>query len=413
MAIITYSSFADDGTDALEVWPPTSKLAFDSIVSDLKPSYTTKTVAQSDPDRRQQAKVRVAEHGNEHDVIPKVQRALILHGLRQPYQLTHGHAVPTTLAINEMTVRILAIGLNPVDWNMSDLKEGDIVLCASTDYRDMRKAAFQEYAIALEHNVCKLPKHVSVAQGAAIGVAYVAAGLALGVCLGLRLPAFGSAQHLDLRALVRSLPPKEIPADVRAECLQSLEEDQRPQSGDWIAIWGGSSTSALFLAQLARLAGLKIILVVDVAKHGRRLSTMGWSYLVDSQHPDRAVEVIRGITGGQLRYGIDVVGPKTSSCLARCLAKGSQAQAHLVALAALPKEPAADGVVYHSVPMKLFHEVPSVGRALMTWLEHALEASAVILPEVTSVKGGLSGVNPALDEMRSGAVSGRRLVVRL
>ncbi|KAK6392520.1 hypothetical protein LTR65_003651 [Meristemomyces frigidus] len=402
MAIITYSSFADDGTDALEVWPPTSKLAFDSIVSDLKPSYTTKTVAQSDPDRRQQAKVRVAEHGNEHDVIPKVQRALILHD--------YGFGIPQLPYVAGRDFAGMIVKASP---SMSDLKEGDIVLCASTDYRDMRKAAFQEYAIALEHNVCKLPKHVSVAQGAAIGVAYVAAGLALGVCLGLRLPAFGSAQHLDLRALVRSLPPKEIPADVRAECLQSLEEDQRPQSGDWIAIWGGSSTSALFLAQLARLAGLKIILVVDVAKHGRRLSTMGWSYLVDSQHPDRAVEVIRGITGGQLRYGIDVVGPKTSSCLARCLAKGSQAQAHLVALAALPKEPAADGVVYHSVPMKLFHEVPSVGRALMTWLEHALEASAVILPEVTSVKGGLSGVNPALDEMRSGAVSGRRLVVRL
>lgn len=275
----------------------------------------------------------------------------------------------------------------------------------------MRKAAFQEYAVALEHNACRLPAHVSMAQGAAIGVAYVAATLALGVCLGLRLPRLGTAFEVDLWEQVQKLPPDSIPADVRAECRQDIADDQRPHFGDWIAIWGGSSTSALFLSQIARLAGLNVILVVDVAKHGARLGAMGWRYLVDSLDADRAVEIIRGITGGRLLLAIDTVGKDTAFCLAKGLTNDSPRPAHLVALAALPKQPAADGVVYHSVPMKLFHEVPGVGRALMSWLQQALAASAITLPEVTSVKGGLGSVNGILDRMRQGAVSGRRMVV--
>ncbi|KAK5120788.1 hypothetical protein LTR85_005854 [Meristemomyces frigidus] len=439
MAIITYSSSVDDEANALEVWPPMSKTM--SIAGDQKRPYITELVLQRDLDRRRKASVHVIEAATQGYATPKVQRALLLHGLRQPYELTNAHAIPTTVTDNEMIVRVLSIGLNPVDWksvlwvrhpalpyvagrdfagmivkyssSISGLREGDIVLCASTDYRDMRKAAFQEYAVALEHNVCKLPEHVSVAQGAAIGVAYVAAALALGVCLGLRLPRLGAAKDLDLREEVWTLPPESIPADVRAECLQTREEDQRPHPGQYLVIWGGSSTSALFISQLARLAGLKVILVVDVAKHGARLSTMGWNFLVDSQDANRAVEVIRGITGGRLRFAIDTVGPKTASCLARCLMHDSLTPGHLVALAALPKEPSADGVVYHSVPMKLFHEVPGVGRALMAWLQQALAASAIELPEVTCVKGGLSFVNGALDQMRRGEVSGRRIVVSL
>ena len=249
-----------------------------------------------------------------------------------------------------------------------------------------------------------------MAQGAASGVAYVAAAMALSVCLGMRLPGIGAAPATDLRKLVRLLPSHQLSEDVRAECLQPVEESQRLQPGDWIAIWGGSSTSALFLSQVARMAGLRVVMVVDVAKHGARLIAMGWRYLVDSRNPDRAVDIIRGITGGALRYGVDTVGRDTALILSRGLVCQANTSSHLVALAALPKQQ-AHGVVYHPVPMKLFHEVPSVGRALMAWLELALEESAVVLPEVTYASGGLGGVNTALDLMREGIISGRRIMV--
>ncbi|KAJ5972591.1 Alcohol dehydrogenase superfamily zinc-type [Penicillium vulpinum] len=368
--------------------------------------------------------------------VPTSQIALVLQGLRQPYTLTPAHPVPLVSHPDELMIKIHAIGLNPIDWKSVDYgfgipclpyiagrdfagvvvkashgsayAEGDMVLCASTDYRDQRKAAYQEYAVAQEHTVCKLPSHVPVTHGAALGVAYVAAALALGVCLSVRFPALTGN---DLCDIMRSLPPDSFPADVRSECLESINEHERPCEGDWVAIWGGSSTSALFLSQIASLAGLKVILVVDVARHGARLAKSG-CVLVDCHDPTRAVVTIRGITQGSLRFGIDTVGKETAAQLAQCLETSTEKRAHLVALAALPKAE-VPGVVYHSVPMKIFHEVPEIGRCLMLWLGIALEKNLLSLPTVSTIPGGLGGINAALDQMRQGKVSGRRLVVPL
>lgn len=237
-------------------------------------------------------------------------------------------------------------------------------------------------------------------------MAYVAATLALGVCLGLRFPALTGN---DLCDILQSLPPDSFSADVRSECQESIDEHERPCTGDWVAIWGGSSTSALFLSQIASLAGLKVILVVDVARHGARLANSG-CLLVDCHDPARAVVTIRGITQGSLRFGIDTVGKETATQLTQCLEAGPEKRAHLVALAALPKKE-VPGIVYHSVPMKIFHEVPEIGKCLMLWLGIALEKSLLSLPTISTVPGGLSGINTALDQMRQGQVSGRRLVV--
>ncbi|CAG9983000.1 unnamed protein product [Clonostachys byssicola] len=372
--------------------------------------------------------------------IPKYQKAMILHGIRQPYELTDEHPVPVPSQPDELVVKLYALGLNPIDWKSvdygygipnlpyvagrdfagvvvkapqaaGDLREGDIVLCASTDYRDVRKAAYQEYALALRHTVCKLAHHTTPEQGACLGVAYVAATLALGSCLGVKLAAPKLSQSVDLFGLVRSIPASQVPEDIRAECLDSTLPEERPRPGDWIVIWGGSSTSALFLSQIAGWAGLKVILVVDAAKHGAKLAETG-STLVDCQDAERAVEVIRGITGGNLLYGIDTVGKDTAARLAECMGPNSERRGHLVALAAPPKQ-RLEGVVYHSVPIKLFHEVPVVGQSLMSWLEMALESRLLALPSVSLVPGGLQGINTGLDQMRQGKVSGRRLVVPL
>lgn len=44
------------------------------------------------------------------------QKALLLHGVQQPYTLVTDHRVPAILKEGEILVKIVVIGLNPVDW---------------------------------------------------------------------------------------------------------------------------------------------------------------------------------------------------------------------------------------------------------------------------------------------------------
>ena len=122
----------------------------------------------------------------------------------------------------------------------------DKVFGPSTDYRDVRKAAYQEYLVTTDFNVARLPAELPVNTGAAIGVAFVSALLALGVSLGLNYTnVVGASEGPDLLRLLRKLDQDEIPEDVREECLDGIEYAERPQKGDWFAIWGGESFVAV------------------------------------------------------------------------------------------------------------------------------------------------------------------------
>lgn len=110
----------------------------------------------------------------------------------------------------------------------------------STDYRDSRKAAYQQYAIVSEFNACRLPRHLSVRDAAPLGVAFVAASLALGICLGIDFQdARTSLRGPNLLRTVRSITRDRLPEDIRSECFDKIDEEERAKAGDWIAIWGG------------------------------------------------------------------------------------------------------------------------------------------------------------------------------
>lgn len=83
-------------------------------------------------------------------------------------------------------------------------------------------------------------------------MAFVAASLALGVCMGVD---FGDvANGPDLLKIVKSVDPDSIPEDVRSESLSGISERERAKPGDWIAVWGGKchtflTVSLVFLAR--------------------------------------------------------------------------------------------------------------------------------------------------------------------
>ncbi len=65
------------------------------------------------------------------------------------------------------------------------------------------------------------------------------------------------------------------------------------------------------------------------------------------------------------------------------------------------------------MPIKLFHEVPAIGSALVQWLERLLEKGLVSPPEIIDVEQGLGNVNKGLDRMRRGEIRGGKLVVKI
>ncbi|CAG8391286.1 unnamed protein product [Penicillium salamii] len=367
------------------------------------------------------------------------QRVLLLKGAREQYALVNDHAIPSVLHEGEILVKVLAIGLNPVDWKgpafnfgipslpwingrdlaglvlqvpegSSRLRVGDVVLVPSTDYRDIRKAAFQEYAIATDFNAARIPSSASIHASASVGVAFVAAALALGVSFGIDFSLITQSPGPNLVNIVNKLDKNDIPVDIREECFASLLDSEKPQPGEWVAIWGASTTTGLIALQLAKLAGLRVICVADAARHGAKLLQSGADLLVDRQDPERAVEVIRGVTDGKLRYAIDIVGRETATLLEKTL--NPDGHAHLLGLSGLPKEQIS-GIQYHTVPIKLFHTAPAVGEAMVCWLEDLLHSTTLTLPEIVHAEGGLEGINAALETLRSGSVSGKRIVVDL
>ncbi|CEI67787.1 hypothetical protein FVEN_g9592 [Fusarium venenatum] len=395
-------------------------------------------------------------------IVPTTQQAVLLYGVNQPYQLVEDHPVPADLQNDEVLIGNRAVGLNPIDWRGPDFgfgipelpqvagrelsgllvriaddrsgwAKGDRVIAISTDYRDSRKGAYQDHVVAKSYNIVRLPGHVPFEQGSTIGVAFVTAAVALGICLGVDFTVVDNGP--DVRQVVDGLNVESLPKDVHKEIVQQIPSQDRPEAGDWFIIWGGSSTSAILSAQLAKLAGLRVAVVLDSAKHGSRLykeHSIKPDLVIDSHDPQRAIEIIRSCTRGRKRFGLDTRGKETTTFLIDALcdtpsipepqrpddstSDGSESllprHVHIVALCSAPKIQRSD-LTLHTIPIKLFHESSEVGKALTTWLGRLLQNNTIAYPTIAGVGDGLSSINASLDKMRRGEISGGKMVVKI
>ena len=370
-------------------------------------------------------------------ILPLKQDQLVLLAAKEEYQLFRNVAIPLPINDSEVVIRIETLGLNPIDWKgpaynfglpsfpcvlgreyvgiviqvpkkAPRVQVGDVVLAISTDYRDYRKAAFQQFAIAPEANLCRLPVSVSRNKVASVGVAFVTATLLLGVCLGLRFP-----DGPDLLKEVRAEPMERLPEDIQKECHGSLEDNEHLRTGDWLAVWGAGSAVGFLTIQLAKLAGVRTIAIADAVKRGGLLVASGTDALVHREHTSEAQAIVRSITQGRLLYGVDTVGKESANLLQEVLTPQDTCRAHIVGLTGLPKDSPA-GIVQHKVPIKLFHEHTRVGEKIMIWMENLLRDGKLILPEVEIYADrGLGAVNGALNKLSSGKMQSQRIVVSL
>jgi hypothetical protein len=97
--------------------------------------------------------------------------------------------------------------------------------------------------VALNFNTIRLDSTVNSIATAGVGVAFVAASIALGVSLGLVFPGGKTPASIDLLSIARKQRGEEVPEDVVDEVFGSRTASSRPQPGDWILIMGGKSTA--------------------------------------------------------------------------------------------------------------------------------------------------------------------------
>lgn len=157
-----------------------------------------------------------------------------MHGTNARWPRAFNFGIPSLPWINGRDLAGLVL---QVPSENSRVRVGDIVLVPSTDYRDIRKAAFQEYAIATDFNAARIPSSTSIHASASLGVAFVASVLALGVSFGLDFSVLSKSPGPNLPRIIDQLDRNTIPADIQDECFVS--ESERPKCGDWVAIWGG------------------------------------------------------------------------------------------------------------------------------------------------------------------------------
>ena len=147
--------------------------------------------------------------------------------------------------------------------------------------------------------------------------------------------------------------------------------------------------------------------------------------MVDREDLNLASETVCNEVGGSLRYAVDTVGRETADWCQKVLhavRKGhvtsegknptTDRRSHLVGLTGLPKEP-QELVDLHTVPIKLYHTNSVFGRVISKWLYELLDEGLIKPPQVEEVGGGLDSINAGLDRLRSGEMSGKRLVVKM
>lgn len=107
-------------------------------------------------------------------------------------------------------------------------------------------------------------------------------------------------------------------------------------------VYGGGAVTGQFVAQLAKLAGLKVAVVASPSNFEHLSSDLvGAHACVDRfLSADKLLEEVKRVTGGKLRYAMDCVGSSTAGICEAALRSTGAEGTQLICLAGNPKNPA-------------------------------------------------------------------------
>ncbi|KAK8854968.1 hypothetical protein IAR55_003708 [Kwoniella newhampshirensis] len=380
-------------------------------------------------------------HSHTHTHTKRSHRALLARippRGQSAWKLAHSHPVPSALEDHQVLIETSYVALNPFDWQGVAFKYGigeeakvmgrdgagvivglgdkvkrfqlgdRVWFCANSSVSGT--GAFQEYSVHSDSEIGHTPDHLSCQEAATLGTGLITAGVALFRTLGLPLESL-------------ALPRTE-------EHGSKIEEGEKP----WMLIWGGAGITGVYLIELARLLGYRVICSASPTNHAY-VRSLGADVVLDRwSDPVQLVQEIRKATNDSVRIAIDNVGGTTANLCHQVLQGSSSwrsehnlpstetdsTPAKLVPIAGTPKASPDDSDAIRTVESlrisfsTTFYGHPEFSEALVDTYESLLNKKLLTPARIRLVQGGLTGIEKGLEDLRHGRVpGGYKLVARL
>lgn len=314
---------------------------------------------------------------------------------------------------NEVLLEVKAVALNPVDYYQRDFgmppvpiypavvgsdtagivakvgsnvstapaPGGRAIAFASSFYKDgsADHGAFQKYALAQSEAVVALPDALSFEEGAVFPLAVMTA-LTAWTTIGI-----------------------------------SLDTKYTSQDKQAALIWGGASSVGTFAIQSAKSLGFTVYTTAS-PKHHAYLEKLGAHAVFDYKSSDVVSKIIAAVkkdgvklhtahcvVDGSLQPTLDVLRETKGSAAAKV--------AHSPVLP--PDHPKLDNteIIFNFPSMDQAVRDKHMYQCFHGWLQGGLKSGSVVpSPNVQVERGGLEGLNAALDKLKAG-VSGAKIVV--
>ncbi|KAG7090531.1 hypothetical protein E1B28_009640 [Marasmius oreades] len=279
--------------------------------------------------------------------------------------------------------------------NVKRLKKGDRVVFQGWFLPDY--TSFQQYAVADENIVVKLPSTISTLEASSILVSLVTAAFGFALpnpatpSLTETAKGFNVSFFLNGRAGAGIKPFWE-------------EGAKGTKSGEPIVIFGGSSSVGQFAIQIAKHLGYSPIITTSSLKHTDYLKHLGATDVIE--RTASAADIRDLAQGKQFNTVFDAVGVINQAYVDLLAPQGT----FIVALPVSPDLEFRDGRKAAN-SLGAAHVFKELGLGLMEKLEGLLESGVIQPNRVEKVSGGLAGIPGAVARLQKEGVSGVKLVV--
>ncbi|KAL0069702.1 hypothetical protein AAF712_003364 [Marasmius tenuissimus] len=353
------------------------------------------------------------------------QKALIIPSSSSPYAVI-SKPIPSP-GPHEVLVKLEGVALNPMDWlvtvhtqipdamgypayfgvdgagvvekvgdEVKAFKKGDRVLLQGS--LSPKYSSHQQYALALEKTIAKLPSTISTLEAASIPLALGTSAFAF--CLPD--PAVPSMNE--------AVGGESIPFFLNGKAGAGLkpfweEGAKGMKAGEPIIILGGSSSVGQLGIQIAAHYGFSPIITTASAKHTEYLKSLGATHVLDR---DVSLDTVKEILGGAtVNYiYVTVMGAATQAHV-DLLAPGGI----LVSAVFIPPEIKFTDGKKGTMTNGSVHVYKEFGFGLMGALGGLLESGVIKPNRIEKIPGGLAGITDGLAKLQNNQVSGVKLVV--